>query len=121
MPGVLLRYAVEGIASSLRRLAPRNDNHKCRRKTGKACLGRTTKDGDIRRNALRPILSPAVVPMIPEEIAASYLAAVLGMTGSKGMASYNSLTHCHRASILKGGLPWTCVNQFRATRDRLGG
>ncbi|HOJ33343.1 MAG TPA: hypothetical protein PKY35_04910 [Candidatus Hydrogenedentes bacterium] len=26
MPWVLLRYAVEGIASSLRRLAPRNDN-----------------------------------------------------------------------------------------------
>ena len=42
-PQVLLRYAVEGIASSPRRLAPRNDNAGVpgKSKKGKACLAPT--------------------------------------------------------------------------------
>jgi len=54
VPCVLLRYAVEGIASSLRRLAPRNDNRKCRGKMGEACLALPRASPTVQPPSIRP-------------------------------------------------------------------
>ena len=67
MLGVLLRYAVEGIASSLRRLAPRNDNHKCRGRMGEACLAPTGKVGDSGAQRMASYHVHWVVPLIRQD------------------------------------------------------
>ena len=48
--------------------------------------------GNEGRDALRPIASTGVVPLIAQRIAASCLAALLAMTGTRATDLYNLLT-----------------------------